>query len=544
MPFQVHFEGQTRAGLSYIGLGNNIMEWVLISIGIVVSWVLVFLTGWFVKTRIDRIKRQSIDEQAERMMEEAVQSAERLKHERLIEIRDEHLRRKTQLESDYEGKRAELNRLDRQVRERERTLSQKIESIEKRSRELKVLDREFKDRSRKLEARAAQIQELEEKSNLRLEEISRMSRDEALRALREEVIDRAKQESAEAIKEIRDRARLQANREAKELIVQAIQRSAADHSAETTVTVVNIPNDEIKGRIIGREGRNIRAFEAASGVEVIIDDAPESVTLSGFDPFRREVARISLERLISDGRIHPARIEEVIAKAKLELEEVIVQLGEEAAIDAGVDKLHPVLVQHLGKLHYRTSFGQNVLKHSIEVARLTSLMAVELDLDSKLAARAGLLHDIGKAIDRNAEGTHTQLGSELVRRYREPKTVVNAIESHHDDVETGSLIACLVQAADAISGARPGARRDSLEGYIRRLEKLENIASSFPGVSKTFALQAGREIRVMVENDSVSDAQAESLAHDVAEKIQTDLEYPGQIKVTVIREFRAVEFAR
>ncbi len=513
-------------------------------LGYLLCGVLFFLAGWFVKTRIDKIKGQSVEDQAKRLMGEAQRNAEDLKREKLLEVRDEHLKRKTQLETDFEKKRTELNRLDITLRERERSLNQKSESSEKRAKELKQQERELRDLAGQLELHDTQVKEAEAKAARQLEEVARMSREEALRTLREELLERAKQESAELIKEIRDRTRLRANREARELIVQAIQRSAADHSAETTVTVVNIPNDEIKGRIIGREGRNIRAFEAASGVEVIIDDTPEAVTLSGFDPFRREVARLALEQLIADGRIHPARIEEVIQKSQKDLEEHIVQLGEQAAIEASVDGLHPILTQHLGRLHYRTSFGQNVLKHSLEVSRLAALMAVELGLDSKLAARAGLLHDIGKAIDRNAEGTHTELGAELARRYRESKTVVNAIASHHEDVEAGSLIACLVQAADAISGARPGARRDSLEGYIRRLEKLEEIANCFPGVNKTFALQAGREIRVIVEHDKVSDALAEGMAHDIAEKIQTDLEYPGQIKVTVIREFRAVEFAR
>jgi len=508
-----------------------------------VSGALFFL-GWFVKGRIDKIKGQSIEEQAQRLIEEAHQASEHLKFEKLLEVRDEHLKRKTQLESDFEAKRTELNRFDQKIHDRERSSSKKIDSIDKRSKELKQLDREYRERTKRLEVQEKRTKNLIETASDKLEKIARMNRDEALRALRDELIDRTKQESAEQVKEIRDRARLQANREAKELIVQAIQRSAADHSTETTVTVVNIPNDEIKGRIIGREGRNIRAFEACSGVEVVIDDSPETVTLSGFDPFRREVARIALEHLIADGRVHPARIEEVLAKSQKELEERVVQIGEQAAIEAGVDGLHPILIQHLGSLHYRTSYGQNVLKHSIEVSRLAALMAVELGLDSKLAARAGLLHDIGKAIDRNSEGTHTELGSELVRRYNEHKVVVNSIESHHDDIEATSLISCLVQAADAISGARPGARRDSLEGYVHRLERLEEIANSFPGVNKTFALQAGREIRVMVEYDNVSDAQAEGLAYDVAQKIQNDLEYPGQIKVTVIREFRAVEFAR
>ncbi len=516
----------------------------LFLLGYLLCSVLFFLAGWYVKTRIDKIKHQSIEEQAQRILDEAEKESDDLKREKLLEVRDEHLKRKTQLETDFEKKRTELNRLDHSLRDRERTLNQKVDNIDKRGRELKQADRELRDRRKSLEDREFAVDASQTEAAQKLEEIARMTREEALRALRDELIDRAKQESAELIKEIRDRTRLRANREARELIVQAIQRSAADHSAETTVTVVNIPNDEIKGRIIGREGRNIRAFEAASGVEVIIDDTPEAVTLSGFDPFRREVARLALEQLIQDGRIHPARIEEVMEKSRAELDERVIQLGEQAIIEAGVDAVHPMLIQHLGKLHYRTSYGQNVLQHSLEVSRLAALMAVELGLDSKLAARAGLLHDIGKSIDRNAEGTHTELGAEFANRYREPKIVVNAIASHHDDVEATSLIACLVQAADAISGARPGARRDSLEGYIRRLEKLEEIANQFPGVNKTFALQAGREIRVIVEHDKVSDAIAEGMAHDIAEKIQRDLEYPGQIKVTVIREFRVVEYAR
>lgn len=516
----------------------------LFLLGYLLCSVLFFLAGWYVKTRIDKIKHQSIEEQAQRILEEAEKESDDLKREKLLEVRDEHLKRKTQLETDFEKKRTELNRLDHSLRDRERALNQKVDTIDKRARELKQTDRELRDRRKTLEDREIVVESAQSEAAQKLEEIARMTREEALRSLRDELIDRAKQESAELIKEIRDRTRLRANREARELIVQAIQRSAADHSAETTVTVVNIPNDEIKGRIIGREGRNIRAFEAASGVEVIIDDTPEAVTLSGFDPFRREVARIALEQLIQDGRIHPARIEEVIEKSRAELDERVIQLGEQAIIEAGVDAIHPIIIQHLGKLHYRTSYGQNVLQHSLEVSRLAALMAVELGLDSKLAARAGLLHDIGKSIDRNAEGTHTELGAEFANRYREPKIVVNAIASHHDDVEATSLIACLVQAADAISGARPGARRDSLEGYIRRLEKLEEIANQFPGVSKTFALQAGREIRVIVEHDKISDAIAEGMAHDIAEKIQRDLEYPGQIKVTVIREFRVVEYAR
>ncbi len=520
------------------------MMFILTLIGIALSGVTLFLAGWFVKAKIDKLKHQSVEEQADRYMQDAENIAARLKQDKLLEVRDEHFKRKTQLESDYQDKRNELNRLERQFRDRERALTQKLDGADKRMRDHKQIDRDLKERGNKLDGWENRLSEKEESLAMKLEEIARYSREDAKRALREELIDQAKLESAEAVKDIRDRARLKANREAKELIVQAIQRSAADHSAENTVTVVNIPSEEVKGRIIGREGRNIRAFEAASGVDVIIDDTPEAVTLSGFDPFRREVARISLEKLIEDGRIHPARIEEVIEKSHQELEDVVQENGEQAALEANVDGLHPVIAQHLGKLHFRTSYGQNVLRHSVEVARLTSLMAVELGLDAKLAARGGLLHDIGKAIDRDTEGTHTELGAALARKYKEPKIVVNSIESHHEDVESNSLISCLVQAADSISGARPGARRDSLEGYIKRLEKLEEIANAFPGVNKTFALQAGREIRVMVEYDKVNDAMAETLAVDVVKKIQSELEYPGQIKVTVIREFRAVEYAR
>jgi ribonuclease Y len=512
--------------------------------GAALSGVVLFLAGWFVKSRLDHLRRTSAEEQARTTLEEARQTAENLKRDKLQDVREEHIRLRNQLENDYEAKRADLNKLERQLREKERSTHQRHDELDRQGREQKQAQNEFKNREKKLEADLARLKQNEEEIARRLEEIAKLSREEALRILREELITRAKQESADIIKEIRDQARLQANREAKEIVIQAIQRSAADHSAETTVTLVNIPNDEIKGRIIGREGRNIRAFEAATGVEVIIDDTPEAVTLSGFDPFRREAARIALEKLIADGRIHPARIEEVVKKSEQELEERVAQLGEEAADEAGVSGIHTELIRQLGRLHYRTSYGQNVLKHSVEVARLAALMAVELGLDAKLAARAGLLHDIGKAIDRNTEGTHTELGVELAQRYRESKIVLNAIASHHNDVESSSLIGCLVQAADAISGARPGARRDSIEGYVKRLEKLEQVANSFAGVSKTFALQAGREIRVMVENDKVSDAHAEQLARDIAEKVQSELEYPGQIRVTVIREFRAVEYAR
>ena len=346
------------------------------------------------------------------------------------------------------------------------------------------------------------------------------------------------------VKDIKDQSRLTANREAQEIIISAIQRTAADHSTETTVSVVHLPNDEMKGRIIGREGRNIRSFENATGIDVIVDDTPEAVILSGFDPYRREIAKRALEQLISDGRIHPGRIEDILEKTRKEMEEHIQQLGEQAMLDTSVHGLHPELVKLLGKLNYRTSYGQNVLQHAVEVSHLAGLMAAELRLDAVVAKRAGLLHDIGKAVDKDTEGTHFQIGAELAKKYGEGPIVENAIASHHDEVEMISPISALVQAADAISGSRPGARRETLEGYIKRLEKLEGIAESFQGVSKTYAIQAGREIRVLVQPDKISDAVSEQLAADIAERIQSEMEYPGQIKVTVIREYRAVDYAK
>ncbi|MBM3328268.1 MAG: ribonuclease Y [Calditrichaeota bacterium] len=516
----------------------------LLALGMVVAAVGLLAIGWLVKDRVDHARKAAARDEATRIVADAERAAENLRREKLLEIRDDHLKLKTQLENDFETKRADLTRLERTIRDKERLYLQKVEALEKRGREMKVADRELRERARRIEIDRAEAARLKDEAAGRLDRVAGLSQDDALAQLKQELIEKARFEAADSIRQIRERARQQADREAREIVVQAIQRSAADHSAETTVTVVNIPGDEIKGRIIGREGRNIRAFEAATGCEVIIDDTPEAVTLSGFDPFRREVARLALEKLVADGRIHPARIEEVVHKAQDELEVKVIELGEQAALEVGVDGLHSELLRHLGILHYRTSYGQNVLKHSIEVARLAALMAAELRLDAKLAARCGLLHDIGKSIDRTTEGTHVELGMDLARRFNEPKAVLNVIASHHDDVEAGSLIACLVQAADAISGARPGARRDSLEGYIKRLETLEKIATGFSGVAKSYALQAGREIRVMVEQERTSDGDATQLAADIARRIEADLEFPGQIKVTVIREFRAVELAR
>jgi ribonuclease Y len=505
-------------------------------IGIAVGWAFRYITD---QKRID-----SASKTAERITEEAEKEAQTIKKEKLLEAKDQQLQLRSQFDSEAEERRKKLEAHERRLTEREISLKHKNDEIESALKNHQVEKDKFtlrvKDVDKKSEHLDAQLLE----ANQQLERIARMTADEALEQLKHNLLERARQETAEMVNDMREQARLTANREAKEAIVQAIQRSAVEHSVETTISVVNLPNDEIKGRIIGREGRNIRAFENATGVEIIVDDTPESVVLSGFDPYRREVARVALERLMADGRIHPGRIEEIVAKVQTEMEEQILQIGEQACLDIGVHGMHPELIKLLGKLHYRTSYGQNVLQHSTEVAYLSGLMAAELELDGKVAKRAGLLHDIGKAIDRYTDGTHTSIGVDLAKKYRESKLVQNAIAAHHEDIEATSPIAILVQAADAISGSRPGARRETLEGYIKRLERLEEVATSFSGVSKTFAIQAGREIRVMVESEKVDDTSSQELASEIARKIQEEMEYPGQIKVTVIREFRAVDFAK
>jgi ribonucrease Y len=500
--------------------------------------------GWLWHTMMEKKRLKEAKASADLIIEEARKQAENLKKEKILEAKDIQLEMKSRFDSEAERRRKAMEAQERKVTDREISLKHRSEDLERSSRELQSdKDRvRSKDQelSKKTELLDAQVRE----ATQQLEKLARMSSEEALEQLKLNLVDRARQEAAEEIKEIRDQARLSANREAKEIIIQAIQRSAVEHGVETTVSVLTLPNEEIKGRIIGREGRNIRAFENATGVEIIVDDTPESVVLSGFDPLRREVARMALERLISDGRIHPGRIEEVVKKVEKEMDEQLIQIGEQACLEVGVHGLHPELVKLLGKLRYRTSYGQNVLQHSIEVAYLSGLMAAELEIDAKLAKRAGLLHDIGKAIDRYTEGTHTTIGLEIAKKYRENTVVQNAIAAHHEDVESASPISVLVQAADAISGSRPGARRETLEGYVKRLEHLEEVATGFSGVSRSFAIQAGREIRVMVESEKVNDGQAVSLAADIAAKIQKEMEYPGQIRVTVIREFRAVDYAK
>ena len=419
-----------------------------------------------------------------------------------------------------------------------------MELLNKKEREQVQLKRQIEEREKALVPKQAELDRLVAEENIRLERASGLSRDEAKRVLMENLANEAKSEAALMLKEIRDKAKDEAKKESQKLIVHAIQRTAADHSVETTVSVLNIQSDEMKGRIIGREGRNIRAFEAATGVDVIVDDTPEAVILSGFDPFRREVARLSLERLIADGRIHPTRIEEVVEKVRAELEEDIIKTGENTMLECGLHGGHKEILKLVGRMKYRSSYGQNMLQHSVEVAFLTGMMAAELGLDSNLAKRSGLLHDIGKCVDKSIEGPHALLGYEISKKHGEHPIVVNAIGSHHDDIPMESPIAALVQAADAISGARPGARRESVEGYAKRLEKLETFANSFQGVEKTYAIQAGREIRVVVEPTKVDDAGADQLAHDLANKIEEEMEYPGQIKVTVIREFRSMAIAK
>lgn len=510
----------------------------------VISGVIFFIVGWFLSRFIGQGKLANAKKHAERIVADAQKEAESLRKEKLLEAKDEWLKLKQNLDNEIKSKRGELQKLESKLTSKELNLDRRHDLLSKKEKEVDDLSQNLKSREEKVKRLEVDLNNIIEEQNRRLERISGISNEEARRILMQNLLDKAKQEAAQAVKEIKDKARQAANREAKEIVIQAIQRTAADHSTETTVSVVNLPGDEMKGRIIGREGRNIRSFEACTGIEVIVDDTPEAVVLSGFDPFRREIAKVALERLVSDGRIHPARIEEVVEKAKQELEEKLVEDGEKALLETGIPSVHPELVKLLGKLRYRTSYGQNVLQHSIEVSFLTGLMASSLGLDGNLAKRAGLLHDLGKAIDRYTEGTHTQIGVEIAKKYGEGPIVQNAIASHHEDVEPISPISVLVQAADAISGSRPGARRETLETYIKRLEGLENVAKSFAGVGKAYAIQAGREIRVMVEHEKIDDAMSEQLATDIAEKIQGEMEYPGQIKVTVIREYRAIDYAK
>ncbi len=522
----------------------NIPTPLLLLIGVVVGVLIGAAIALITKIMLDRANKNAAQSQAQKVIDDATKEAEALKREKLLEAKDELLALKKQQDKEYSKKFDEVRQQEKRLRDREVSLDKRYERVRQQEREQRDKDKELRRIQKSIDGKEEQLDSMITEQQELLEKTAQMTSQEAQEVLKSQLIDKARAQTAEMVKEMRDKAKLEANREAKELVVQAIQRSAADHAAENTVAVIQLPNDDVKGRIIGREGRNIRALETATGVDIIVDDTPEAVILSSFDPYRREIARIALEKLITDGRIHPARIEEVVEKAQKELDDRLAELGKNAIMEANVHGIHAELVSYLGRLHYRTSYGQNVLKHAIEVSHLAGLMASELGFDAKLARRAGLMHDIGKAVDRETEGTHVKIGVELARRFNEPEVVLNAIASHHEDEMPTHPISILVQAADAISGSRPGARRETLENYIQRMHNLEELAKDFDGVNRVFAIQAGREVRVIVENDKVSDALADVLSHDIAEKIENELEYPGQIKVTVIREFRAVNYAK
>lgn len=495
------------------------------------------MIGITYRKRIVETQIGNAEDKAREIIDEALKTAETKKREGLLEVKEESIRAKNELDKEIKERRNEVQRFERRTQQKEENIDKKADQIEKKEASLVAREEEL---SRQKE----DISKLSEQRVQELERISGLTSEQAKDYLLKIVEDEVKHESAKLIKEMESKAKEEADKKAKEYVVNAIQRCAADHVSETTISVVQLPNDEMKGRIIGREGRNIRTIETLTGVDLIIDDTPEAVILSGFDPIRREVARIALEKLIVDGRIHPARIEEMVEKAQKEVEVMIKEEGEAATLEVGVHGIHPELIRLLGKMKFRTSYGQNALKHSIEVAHLSGLLASEMGLDTRMAKRAGLLHDIGKAVDHEMEGSHIQLGVELCKKYKESPIVINAVESHHGDVEPQSLIACIVQAADTISAARPGARRETLETYTSRLRQLEDITNNFKGVEKSFAIQAGREIRVMVVPEQISDADMVLIARDISKQIEAELEYPGQIKVNVIRESRVIDYAK
>ena len=498
------------------------------------------VTMTMTKKRFEAQESQKVDsakEKARAIIDEALSTAESKKREALLEAKEENMKAKADLDKEIKDRRNEVQRNEHRVQQKEESLDRKSDALERKEQSLA-------SREESLRKRQEEVAKLGEQRTQELERISGLTSEQAKDYLLKTVEDDVRHDSAVMIKEIEAEAKEEADKKAREYVIGAIQRCAADHVAEATISVVQLPNDEMKGRIIGREGRNIRTLETMTGVDLIIDDTPEAVVISGFDPIRREVARIALEKLIVDGRIHPARIEEMVEKAKKEVESVIKEEGEAATLEVGVHGLHHELIRLLGKLRYRTSYGQNVLKHSIEVAQLSGIFAGELGLDVRMAKRAGLLHDIGKAVDHEMEGSHVQLGAELCRKYKESPIVINTVESHHGDTEPASLIACIVQAADTISAARPGARRETLETYTTRLKQLEEITNSFKGVSNSYAIQAGREVRVMVVPEKINDTDMVLLAHDISKKIEDELEYPGQIKVNVIRESRVTDYAK
>jgi ribonuclease Y len=512
--------------------------WIIVCVvvALVVALISAFVAIAFRKGIVEK-KIGSAEGKAREIIDDAIKTAETKKKEALLEAKEENLKTKNELDKEIKERRAEVQRYEKRVLNKEEAVEKKSDSLDKKEHSLKVREEELAQAKIKVDNLSEQrVQELERISGL----TSEQAKEYLLKTVEEEI----KIETAKLVKELENQAKEDANKKAKELVVNAIQKCATDHVSETTISVVSLPNDEMKGRIIGREGRNIRTLESLTGVDLIIDDTPEAVVLSGFDPIRREVARIALEKLVVDGRIQPTRIEEMVHKAQKEVETMIQEEGESATLEVGVHGIHPELIKLLGKMKFRTSYGQNALKHSIEVAHLSGLLAAELGLDVRVAKRAGLLHDIGKAVDHEMEGTHIQLGVDLCRKYKESATVINAVEAHHGDVEPQTLIACIVQASDAISAARPGARRETLETYTNRLKQLEDITNSYEGVDKSFAIQAGREVRVMVIPEKVTDADMVLMAREISKQIETELEYPGQIKVNIVRESRAIDYAK
>ena len=513
------------------------METLIIVAAILISLAIGLLIGMFIRKKIAESKIESAEQEAKRLVELAKIEAENLRKEEIFKAKEEIMNARNELDQEIKERRGEIQKQESRIIQKEENLEKRSENFEKKERELEREEQAIKEKEQ-------EIEELKQKQMQVLQDTAKLTQEEAKVQILKNVEQGLTAEKATLVRELEQKAKEESSKNAKEIISYAIQKCAADHSSETTVSIVPLPSDDIKGRIIGREGRNIKALETLTGIDLIIDDTPEAVILSGFDPLRREVARIALEKLIDDGRIHPAKIEEMVEKAKEELSATIKEEGERAVLETGVIGLNPEIVKLLGKLKYRTSYGQNVLNHSIEVSNLARIMAEELGLDPKIARRAGLLHDIGKALDHDMEGTHVEIGVEVLKQFKENPLVINAVEAHHGDVEPQTLEAVLVQAADAISASRPGARRETLEAYIKRLENLENIADSFDGVEKSFAIQAGREVRIIVKPDKISDDQMTLLARDVSKRIEDEMDYPGQIKVNIIRETRVVDYAK